>query len=179
MSLRELNSRFDKRYVVFTKILRYHPIIDVEPLFTLGSEDDERNLKALPYVIDWFDKAIIAVSDEDSESSVSSGDISESDNEKERYDEYHIEERKLSAIYQFALTMPLQFVPSMPDMLLLHKETRDQLKEENIKLERQIARLLQTKKEVEDRIKVKDKTVENLQELLDSVKMDDKKRKRS
>ena len=77
--------------------------------------------------------------------------------------------------------MPLQFVPPMPDMLLLHKGVRDQLEDEKTKLERQIDSMLKTKKDLEDRIKTKDKTIENLEELSDSisnVKLDDKKRKR-
>lgn len=45
---------------------------------------------------------------DDGESSVSSDDSSDSD---ESYD-YHVEDRKLSAIYQFALAMPLLFVPA-------------------------------------------------------------------
>ena len=49
--------------------------------------------KALPYVIAWFEKAEEAVAGEEEWS-------------------YNIEERKLSAIYQFAQAMPLLFVPA-------------------------------------------------------------------
>jgi len=169
-----MNKVANKSYVAAKKILRYHPIIDMEPLFILGLEDDERNLKALPYIIDWFDKASAAVNDEE-DSSVSSGDSSDSEEE-----DYHVEEKRLSAIFQFARAMPLHFVPSTPDMILLHEDMRDQLEDEKTKLERQIDSMLKTKKDLEDRIKAKDETIENLRGLSDSIsnKVDDKKRKR-
>ena len=63
----------------------------MEPLFEWDA-DGEQSLKALPYVVDWFERAKVAVADEDG------GD-------------YNIEERKLSAIFQFAKVMPLLFVP--------------------------------------------------------------------
>ena len=69
------------------KIVQYHPNIDMEPLFEWGSED-EQTLKALPFVVTWFDKA---------------GEVGDADD---------IGKRKLSAIYQFARAMPLMFVPS-------------------------------------------------------------------
>ena len=75
------------------KILKHHPNIDMEPHFDWDADEDEQNLKALPYVIAWFDKARAAVADDDDES-------------------YNIEEKKLSAIFQFAKSMPLLFVPT-------------------------------------------------------------------
>ena len=96
--------------------------------------------------------------------------------------DYHIEEKRLSAIFQFARAMPLHFVPSTPDMIQLHEDTRDQLEDEKTKLERQIDSMLKTKKDLEDRIKAKDETIENLRGLsasISNVKVDDKKRKRS
>ena len=47
--------------------------------------EGERNLKALPYIVSWFDRAGEAVTD---------GEGGE--------ENYNIDERKLSAIYQFA-----------------------------------------------------------------------------
>ena len=56
--------------------------------------DGERDLKALPYVVAWFDRAEEAVAGyEDVES-------------------YNIRAKMLSAIYQFACDMPLLFVPA-------------------------------------------------------------------
>ena len=69
------------------KIFQCYPNIDMEPLFAWGvGKEDEGTLKALPYVVDWFEKARVAVVDED---------------------DYHIEEKTLSAIFQFAKAMPL------------------------------------------------------------------------
>ena len=56
-------------------------------------EGEERNLKALPYVIAWFEKAKVAVEDEE-----------DAEQECDR-----IEDRMLSAIVQFAKAMPLLF----------------------------------------------------------------------
>ena len=89
-SLLKMNKDTDnEHHVAIKKILKYHPNIDVEPLFEWGLEEDdeERNLKALPYVIGWFDRAGVAVADDGKE--------------------FGIEERKLSAIFQFAKAMPL------------------------------------------------------------------------
>ena len=72
------------------KILQHHPNIDMEPLFDWDAEEGEENLKALPYVIDWFDKARAAVADDGAS--------------------YNIDSRKLSAVFQFAKAMPLLFV---------------------------------------------------------------------
>ena len=85
----------DKGHVAMRKILKYHPNIDLEPLFEWNMEGDgEHNLKALPYVIAWFDRAGEAVAGDDERES------------------YKISERKLTAVYQFAKAMPLLFVPS-------------------------------------------------------------------
>ena len=69
----------------------------MEPLFEWDAEG-EQSLKALPYAIDWFERAEEAVADEDDNSTC------------------HVEEKKLSAIFQFAQAMPLFFVqPSYID----------------------------------------------------------------
>ena len=78
--------------------------MDMEPLFEWDA-DGEQSLKALPYVIDWFKRAKEAVADEDmldNEDEDDEDDSSVSDD----YD-YCVEERKLSAIFQFAKAMPL------------------------------------------------------------------------
>ena len=66
----------------------------MESLFEWNMEGEgERDLKALPYVVAWFERASEAVAgDEGGEES------------------YNIDERKLTAIYQFAKAMPLMFV---------------------------------------------------------------------
>ena len=89
-SLLKLNKDTDnEHHASIKKILKYHPNIDVEPLFEWGLEEDdeERTLKALPYLIDWFERTRVAVADYGKE--------------------YGIEERKLSATFQFAKAMPL------------------------------------------------------------------------
>ena len=88
-SLLDTNEDDNKSHVAIRKILKFHPNIDMEPLFEWDAEG-EHTLKALPYVMNWFERARVAVADEDEE-------------------EYNIEERKLSAIFQFAKTMPLLF----------------------------------------------------------------------
>ena len=88
-SLLSMNTHTNKSHVAIKKILKFHPNIDMEPLFDWDAEEGEQNLKALPYVINWFGRAREAIVDEDEE-------------------EYNnIEGRKLSAIFQFAKAMPL------------------------------------------------------------------------
>ena len=66
--------------------------MDLEgPLFG-WDVDEEQTVKALPRVIAWFERAGKAVDDKESKN-------------------YHIENRKLSAIFQFAKAI-LWFVPS-------------------------------------------------------------------
>ena len=110
--LLQLNEGTNKNQVAIRKILRYHPSIDMEPFFEWGSEDG-RNLMALPYVVDWFDRAGESVGDD--ESGESSDDSSKSDHSSvfsvsDDYD-YQVKKKKLTAIYQFALAMPVLFVP--------------------------------------------------------------------
>ena len=67
----------------------------MEPLFEWNMEGEaECNLKALPYVLSWFERAEGAIADEEGRES------------------YNIERRKLDAFYQFAQAMPLLFVPA-------------------------------------------------------------------
>ena len=81
------NEGANKRHIAIEKIFKHHPNIDMEPLFEWDAEEGERNLKALPYVVDWFGRARAA-------------DV---------HGRYNVEERKLSAIHQFAKAMPLLF----------------------------------------------------------------------
>ena len=90
-SIMRLNNGRNKSHVAINKILEYHPAIDMEPLFEWDAEG-EQTLKALPYVIDWFERAEEAIA----------GAFDRED--------YHVEEKKLSAIFLFAKAMPLLFV---------------------------------------------------------------------
>ena len=92
MHLLKLNRDTNKSRVAIKKILKYHPKIEMEPLFGWDVEEGEQNLKALPHVVGWFDRAEEAVADDDIN--------------------YNVEEKKLSAILQFAKAMPLLFVPA-------------------------------------------------------------------
>ena len=89
-SLLALNEGTNKCHVAIKKILKYHPKMDMGPFFEWDA-DGEHTLKALPYVIDWFERAKVAVADDD--------------------EDYNIERRKLSANFQFAKAMPMLFVP--------------------------------------------------------------------
>ena len=100
-TLLEMNEEKNKSHVAIRKILTYHPNIDMGPLFEWDAEG-EQTLKALPFVIDWFERAEEAVAD-----SLDDEDSSESDEEE---DDYQIEKKKLSAIFQFAKAMPLLLV---------------------------------------------------------------------
>ena len=62
-TLLDLNKGRNKSNVAIKKILKYHHNIDMEPLFEWVA-DGEQTLKALPYVIDWFERAREAVADE-------------------------------------------------------------------------------------------------------------------
>ena len=96
-SILRLNIGRNKSHVAIRKILKYHPNIEMEPLFEWDAEG-EQTLKALPHVVAWFERAEEAVADEDDNST------------------YHVEKKKLSAIFQFAKAMPLFFVqPSYID----------------------------------------------------------------
>jgi len=106
LSLLTMNECTNKKHVAIKKILRYHPNLDMADLFELDLvAQGERNLKGLPRVIDWFEKAREAVTEEDEEDGG-----------------YTVEGRKLSAIYQFVHAMPLQFVPAS------HREVEDNKK---------------------------------------------------
>jgi len=86
----------NKRSAAIKKVVNLYPTIDMEPLYDWDI-NGEWTLKSLPYVIDWFDRALVAV-----------GDWSISVHE----DDHELPEKKLSAIYEFAKAMPLLFVPT-------------------------------------------------------------------
>ena len=65
-------------------------------MFEWDAEEGEQNLKALPYVVDWFERA----------ESAFQYDWSNYDKKEERF---IVEKRKLDAINQFARAMPLLF----------------------------------------------------------------------
>jgi len=113
VALLETNEEKNKSHVAIKKILKYHPNIDMEPLFEWGVEEDgEQNLKALPYVVDWFERAKETVA---------------GDGDRE---DYHVEERQLSAIFQFAKAIPLLLEPISRikvDDHRKHKRKRDEI----------------------------------------------------
>ena len=109
-SLLNMNKDANKYRVAMKKILKYHSNIDMEPLFEWDAEEGERNLKALPYVFDWFDRAKVAVAANAEVDDEDDGDSNaDSDDEEESY---NIDGKKLSAIFQFAMAMPLLLVPA-------------------------------------------------------------------
>ena len=98
------------------KILKYKANLDMEQLYNWDSEG-ERTLKALPFVIDWFERAREAVRPPQTRlERLMDGEF---DNDSRGYPKeedlgrsYNIDERKLSAIYEFAKAMPLLFIPT-------------------------------------------------------------------
>ena len=107
-TLRRLNIGRNKSHVAIRKILKYHPDIDMGPLFEWDAEG-EQTLKALPHVVAWFERAEEAVAEKDNSDSDDDSSISDDDgDEKERLD---VGKRMLSAIFRFAKSMPLLFEP--------------------------------------------------------------------
>jgi len=84
-------SSVNKNHVAIKKILKYHPN-DMKPLFGWDL-NDKHTLKSLPYVIAWFERAEKAVGKEN------------------LYNLDNVDQRKLAAVYQFALAMPLKMIP--------------------------------------------------------------------
>ena len=111
-----LNRYKNKRHVAIKKILYYHPHIDMETLFTMDLEGEERDLKALPYILSWFERVAVAVKDEEwiwEDYEKEMVRLERVENViREARETYRIKERKLSAVYQFVQAMPLLFVPA-------------------------------------------------------------------
>jgi len=81
------------------KTLKYHPIlakIDVSELFEWG-EEGEQTLKSLPYMLAWFERAANTVA------------TLKKKRARKSY-QRKINRRELSAIYEYAKAMPLEFV---------------------------------------------------------------------
>jgi len=92
ISLLELNKATNKGHVAIKKILLHHPDFDIEQFYQWDL-DGERSLKALPHLIAWYDRAKEAVADDDARG----GAVNMN----------QIENRKLTALYQFARDMPV------------------------------------------------------------------------
>lgn len=84
-SLFELNRDVNKKQVATRKIILYHDRLDMGPLL-------EWDLKVLPFVINWSDRAKECVRNENDEENCHGT-------------------RKLDAIYQFTKTVPMMLVP--------------------------------------------------------------------
>ena len=104
--LLKLNAGTNKHHVAIKKVLKYHRNIDMSTLFDLATEG-EKNLNALPAVVDWFDKGEEAIADEDEDGSVYRlhEELDENTTDDKNEGDY-LDARKLSAIYQFAQAMP-------------------------------------------------------------------------
>ena len=92
-NLLELNEDTNKLHVAIIKILQNHPNIDMEPLFGWKT-GGEWSLRALPYIMDWYERA------------------EEAAREGDHVCTCEVWRRELSAVYQFSLAMPLLFVPA-------------------------------------------------------------------
>ena len=166
-------------------LLKLNLAVDMEPLFELDTEDNEKKPKALPNVIDWFDRR---------------GTESNQDGEVVK----SINARKLSAIYQFARAVPLKFVPASyfthPSVvsLIQLKEDRDNalksknselqqrnselekqvvakdteissMREAKEKLEREVTSMREAKEKSDDVLKAKEDEIKDLYGRLDSI----------
>jgi len=95
-TLLDFNIYKNKSCVATLKILGYHPIIDVKELFEWDKEG-EQTLKSLPYLLSWFERAAKAVR-------------SLKDKSNREKSQRKTKNWKLSAIYEYAKAMPLEFV---------------------------------------------------------------------
>ena len=78
------------------KAYYHHEVLpDIESLYDWDI-NGEWTLKSLPYVIDWYDKALVAVHEVNDDCS----------------DDEEVPQMKLSAVYEFAKAMPLLFLPA-------------------------------------------------------------------
>jgi len=116
--LLQMNEDEDKSIVAKNKICIYHPQImtDMKPFYK-WDKDGERTLKALPYVVDWLKKAIAAIQHEVIKMLAEMAETPRGRRCRDRNMltcvscQDIVSGRYLSAIYQFARTMPLLFEP--------------------------------------------------------------------
>jgi len=112
-SLLRMNKSSNKSHVAIRKILKFQPNVfsDMQPFFADWiSDDDEQSLKALPYIIDWLNKAARITAQ-------SSPDMI--------YQYKNIKLKKLSAIYEFARTMPVMFVTDIDVTYIVQVQEND------------------------------------------------------
>ena len=102
--LLNFNRTTNKRHVAIRKVVErmkkkayyHHEVLpDIESLYDWDI-NGEWTLKSLPYVIDWYDKALVAVHEVNDDCS----------------DDEEVPQMKLSAVYEFAKAMPLLFLPA-------------------------------------------------------------------
>ena len=93
----DMNEETNKSHVAIRKIDRHRPYIDMKPFFCWDAES-ELTLKGLPYVLTWFEKAHTVIM------------VKKKREFEKALCKRNNEIRKLSAIYDFAKAMPLQFV---------------------------------------------------------------------
>lgn len=94
-----LNQREDKKKVAMIKILRHHTDIDLQPFF-------EWEFKLLPLVMNWLDAASDATEwHASSNTGIAFADL-------QLLERNYINERKLSAVYQFVRGMPALYIES-------------------------------------------------------------------
>jgi len=104
-NLLTLNEGTNKSHVGIKKILQYHSVIDMSPLFQLDSED-ELTSKLLPYVVSWFERArkAFGLNDHNWYDRAKKA-VANAQTKRE------LRTRKLFAIYQFVQVMPILFIP--------------------------------------------------------------------
>ena len=112
LSLLKLNrGGASKADIAVKNILKHYPDMDMEPMFEWDAEEGERNLKALPYVVDWFERAESVVKYDWSayNKELYNEPAQETVPEDVEEEQFIVEKRKLDAINQFARAMPLLF----------------------------------------------------------------------
>lgn len=95
-TLVKMNANANKSKVAMMKIINNHPNIEVSELFTWDKKG-EQTLKSLPYMLAWFERAANTVA------------TLKKKRARKSY-QRKINRRELSAIYEYAKAMPLEFV---------------------------------------------------------------------
>ena len=111
-SLLRMNKSSNKSHVAIRKILKFQPNVfrNMQPFFADWISDDEQSLKALPYVIDWLNKA---------------ARITAQPSPDMIYQFKNIKLKKLSAIYEFAHTMLVMFVTDINVIYIVQVQEND------------------------------------------------------